>query len=126
MEPGGGGGAGPLPANNKARGGAAPPGKGRDLGRPPRKDSEVSAAAAAGPGCAGGGRRPSREGRGPAGAAPGAPGPVPSRLPPGLGPAARLWCRARPRQPLSGCSGLAAPRCRHPAGARCGPGPGER
>ena len=45
MEPGGGG-AGPLPANNKARGGAAPPGKGRDLGRPPRKDSEVSAVSA--------------------------------------------------------------------------------
>ncbi|CAM9834128.1 unnamed protein product [Bubo scandiacus] len=42
MEPGGGGvgGAGPLPGNNKARGGAAPPGKARDLGRPPRKDSE--------------------------------------------------------------------------------------
>lgn len=55
MEPGGGGGvggAGPLPGNNKARGGAAPPGKARDLGRPPRKDSEVSAAAA-GPGSAG-------------------------------------------------------------------------
>lgn len=64
MEPGGGG-AGPLPANNKARGGAAPPGKGRDLGRPPRKDSEVSAVSAnAAPGSVGGGRRPSREGRG--------------------------------------------------------------
>uniref|UniRef100_A0A8B9GFG0 Striatin interacting protein 1 n=1 Tax=Amazona collaria TaxID=241587 RepID=A0A8B9GFG0_9PSIT len=37
MEPGG---AGPLPGNNKARGGAALPAKGRDLGRPPRKDSE--------------------------------------------------------------------------------------
>ncbi|XP_014808385.1 PREDICTED: striatin-interacting protein 1 isoform X3 [Calidris pugnax] len=44
MEPGGGGGGvggpGPLPGNNKARGGAVPPGKARDLGRPPRKDSE--------------------------------------------------------------------------------------
>lgn len=66
MEPGGGGGLGapgPLPGNNKARGGAGPPSKARDLGRPPRKDSEVSAAAA-GPGSGAGGGRLSR-GRGP-------------------------------------------------------------
>lgn len=70
MEPGGGGSGvpGPLPGNNKARGGAAPPGKARDLGRPPRKDSEVSAAAT-GPGSAEGGGRSSRAGRGGAGRA---------------------------------------------------------
>lgn len=48
MEPSGGPGPGPVPVpgNNKGRGGAAAPGRGRDLARPPRKDSEVSAAAA--------------------------------------------------------------------------------
>lgn len=57
MEPSGGPGPGPVPVpgNNKGRGGAAAPGRGRDLARPPRKDSEVSAAGsgAAFPGGAG-------------------------------------------------------------------------
>lgn len=111
MEPGGGvgvgvGGSGPLPGNNKARGGAVPPGKARDLGRPPRKDSEVSAAAA-GPGSAGGWG--------------GVPGRAASFSPP--------WARGLPVRcwAASGLTRAVLPTLRHPPGRCFGAGsPGRR
>lgn len=134
MEPGGGGGvggAGPLPGNNKARGGAAPPGKARDLGRPPRKDSEVSAAAA-GPGSAGrdrgGGRRPSRArprssssavGPGPARAVPASAGSAVRFSPDPRGASRCVWGSAIPRAG----AGPAAPSPGAGASVPVSPGP---
>lgn len=89
MEPSGGPGPGPVPVpgNNKGRGGAAAPGRGRDLARPPRKDSEVSAAAGSGVAFPGGAGRAG-------------PRPVPAH-----------GCRCPGAVPVSGrCPGVPVPR----------------
>lgn len=105
MEPSGGPGPGPVPVpgNNKGRGGAAAPGRGRDLARPPRKDSEVSAAAGSGV------------------AFPGGAG----RAGPRLGPA--RGCQCPGAVPVSGrcrCPGVPVSGCSSPAWASPSLGPG--